>query len=128
MNGIANIVAIVQVVSAVAVIGLVLMQQGKGADMGAAFGSGSSGSLFGASGASSFLSKSTGLAAAVFFVCTLSLAYFGNKRPSSEGVMDNMPDASAVVKETSKAAPVLTSSKKEIPTPKEEGVAGEIPK
>jgi len=62
-----NILLIVQVLSALAMIGLVLVQHGKGADMGAAFGSGSSGSLFGASGGANFLSRSTGILAAVFF-------------------------------------------------------------
>jgi preprotein translocase subunit SecG len=66
-------------------IGLILVQHGKGADMGAAFGSGSSGSLFGASGGANFLSRTTGVLAAVFFVCTLALAYFGNLRPVSSG-------------------------------------------
>ena len=59
-------------------IGLVLVQHGKGADMGASFGSGASGSLFGATGSANFLSRSTAVCAAVFFVCTLALAYFGN--------------------------------------------------
>jgi preprotein translocase subunit SecG len=62
-------------------IGLILVQHGKGADMGAAFGSGGSGSLFGASGSANFLSRTTGVLAALFFVCTLALAYFGNAAP-----------------------------------------------
>ena len=65
MNSLFNLVIVVQVISAVAIIGLVLLQHGKGADIGAAFGSGASGSLFGASGSSNFLSKSTALAAAI---------------------------------------------------------------
>jgi preprotein translocase subunit SecG len=77
-----NILLIVQVLSALAMIGLVLVQHGKGADMGAAFGSGSSGSLFGASGGANFLSRTTAVLAAVFFVCTLGLAYMGNQRPA----------------------------------------------
>lgn len=85
-----NLIIVVQVVSALAIIGLVLMQHGKGADMGAAFGSGASGSLFGASGSSNFLSKSTAVAAAIFFGSTLALAYIGNGGGSGEsggGVM-----------------------------------------
>ncbi len=66
-----------QIISAIAMIGLVLVQHGKGADMGASFGSGASGSLFGASGSANFLSRSTSFCAAVFFACTLGLAYFG---------------------------------------------------
>ena len=61
-------------------IGLVLIQHGKGADMGASFGSGASGSLFGATGSANFLSRSTAVCAAVFFACTLALAYFANDR------------------------------------------------
>ena len=64
-------------------IGLVLIQHGKGADMGASFGSGASGSLFGATGSANFLSRSTAACAAVFFVCTLCLAYSANDRPKA---------------------------------------------
>jgi preprotein translocase subunit SecG len=85
MSLILNIVQVVQLLSALAMIGLILVQHGKGADMGAAFGSGSSGSLFGASGGANFMSRTTGVLAAVFFVCTLVLAYFGNLRPVSSG-------------------------------------------
>ena len=85
MNTLFNLIIVVQVLSALAIIGLVLLQHGKGADMGAAFGSGASGSLFGASGSSNFLSKSTALAAVIFFSCTLALAYFGNNRGGETG-------------------------------------------
>jgi preprotein translocase subunit SecG len=68
----------VQLLSALSMIGLVLIQHGKGADMGASFGSGASGSLFGASGSANFLSRSTAALATVFFVCTLALAYLGS--------------------------------------------------
>jgi preprotein translocase subunit SecG len=95
MNVLFNLVIVVQVISALAIIGLVLLQHGKGADMGAAFGSGASGSLFGASGSSNFLSKSTAFAAAIFFASTLALAYMGNNRTPgaatpSGGVMERM--------------------------------------
>lgn len=85
MNTLFNLVVVVQVLSALSIIALVLMQHGKGADMGAAFGSGSSGSLFGASGSSNFLSKSTALAAAIFFSATLGLAVMSNGRTASTG-------------------------------------------
>ena len=81
MNVILTIVLAVQMLTALGMIGLILVQHGKGADMGAAFGSGGSGSLFGASGSANFLSRTTGILAAVFFVCTLALAYFGNAQP-----------------------------------------------
>ena len=91
MNVILTIVLALQMLSAIVMIGLVLVQQGKGADMGAAFGSGGSGSLFGASGSANFLSRSTGVLATVFFVCTLALAYFGNAQPRTTGssVLEN---------------------------------------
>jgi preprotein translocase subunit SecG len=86
-----SILLAVQMISAVAMIGLILVQHGKGADMGAAFGSGGSGSLFGASGSANFLSRTTAVLATVFFVCTLLLAYFGSVRPvaSSGSVLEN---------------------------------------
>lgn len=85
MNIVITIILTVQLLSAVAMIGLILVQHGKGADMGAAFGSGGSGSLFGASGSANFLSRTTAVLATVFFVATLALAYFGNLRPVSSG-------------------------------------------
>ena len=86
MNVLLTIVLAVQMLTAIAMIGLILVQHGKGADMGAAFGSGSSGSLFGASGSANFLSRSTAVLASIFFVCTLALAYFGNLRaPAASG-------------------------------------------
>ena len=78
MNIVMTIVLAVQMLTALAMIGLILVQHGKGADMGAAFGSGASGSLFGASGSANFLSRTTAVLASIFFVCTLALAYFGN--------------------------------------------------
>lgn len=96
MNTLFTFIVVVQVLSALAIIGLVLLQHGKGADMGAAFGSGASGSLFGATGSSNFLSKSTGIAAAIFFGATLALAFVGNKRTgASGGVMESLPAAPA---------------------------------
>ena len=87
-----SIVMVVQVISALAIIVLVLLQQGKGADMGSAFGSGSAGSLFGASGAANFLSRMTKWAAVVFFVTTCTLAWLGHQGPGSAmgggGLMD----------------------------------------
>ena len=80
----------VQLLSALSMIGLVLIQHGKGADMGASFGSGASGSLFGATGSANFLSRSTAACAAVFFACTLALAFYSNDRarPSTGSVLD----------------------------------------
>ncbi len=82
----ANLVLIVHVIVALSIVVLVLLQHGKGADMGAAFGSGSAGSLFGASGAANFLSRSTGVCAAVFFATCLALTYFHAPKAAT-GVM-----------------------------------------
>jgi preprotein translocase subunit SecG len=73
-----TVIHAVQLITALTMIGLVLIQHGKGADMGASFGSGASGSLFGASGSANFLSRSTAACAAVFFACTLVLAFMSN--------------------------------------------------
>lgn len=116
-----SLIIVIQILSALGVIGLVLVQHGKGADMGAAFGSGSSGSLFGASGSSNFLSRSTGVLAAVFFACTLALTYFGStgRLSASAGVMGSMPApvaASASVAPASGAvAPSASSSPSDVP-------------
>ena len=109
MNAMITVILAVQMLSALAMIGLILVQHGKGADMGAAFGSGSSGSLFGASGGANFLSRTTAVLAAVFFVTTLMLAYFGNLRPAASG---SVLEGAAVV---APAAPVDNSTASQIP-------------
>lgn len=97
-----NVLQVAQILTALGMIGLVLMQHGKGADMGASFGSGASGSLFGATGSANFLSRTTAFLATVFFVCTLALAYFGSdalRAPAASGggsVLDQPLPASAV--------------------------------
>ena len=78
MEAFKTVIWIINIISALAVIVLVLLQHGKGADMGAAFGSGSSGSLFGASGSANFLSRMTGICATVFFASTLALAFLAH--------------------------------------------------
>ena len=91
MHTLFNVVVAVQVLAALVIVVLVLLQHGKGADMGASFGSGASGSLFGATGASNFLSKSTGVAAVIFFSATLALSFSFNKRGGEHGVMGSLP-------------------------------------
>ncbi len=90
MNLLWNLVLVLQILAALVMIGLVLIQHGKGADMGASFGSGASGSLFGATGSANFMSRSTAVCAGVFFVCTLALAYTSNDRtkPRVGSVLD----------------------------------------
>jgi preprotein translocase subunit SecG len=77
----------VHVLVAAALVGFVLLQHGKGADMGAAFGSGSSGSLFGAAGSANFLSRTTAILATVFFLSSLGLTYFGAIRTGPKDIM-----------------------------------------
>lgn len=98
MNAMFSIVLTAHILVGLGVIGLVLLQHGKGADMGAAFGSGASGSLFGATGSANFLSRATAALATVFFVTSLSLAYMAGKRPAAEGasVMDAVKVESTV--------------------------------
>ena len=80
-----NILIVLHVTVALAIIGLVLLQHGKGADMGSGFGGGASGSLFGATGSANFLSRSTAVLAAVFFILSLALAYVATNRPVEQG-------------------------------------------
>ncbi|HEX5374289.1 MAG TPA: preprotein translocase subunit SecG [Aquabacterium sp.] len=97
---------VIQVLSALAIIGLVLVQHGKGADMGASFGSGASGSLFGATGSANVLSKSTAVAATFFFASTLALAYMGNSRPQAPkgSVLDQAASAALLAPSSPVAA------------------------
>lgn len=82
-----NLITIIHILAATGVIGLVLLQHGKGADMGAAFGSGASGSLFGVSGSSNFMSKATAICVAVFFATSLTLAYMASHRAGNGSVI-----------------------------------------
>ena len=87
-----TIILTVHIIAGLSVIGFVLLQHGKGADMGAAFGSGASGSLFGATGSANFLSRVTAVLAAVFFLTSLSLSYIATSAPRVSGsVMDSAP-------------------------------------
>src|SRR4051812_19059698 len=124
---------VVHLIVAAVVCGLVLIQHGKGADMGAAFGSGSSGSLFGASGSANFLSRTTAVLAAVFFISSLGLTYLGSmhgpaKDVMQQGVMGNMPKSEAPAPGQppgSTPAPVPGST----PAPSNEAPKpGEVPK
>lgn len=115
------------VIAAVVIIILILLQQGKGADMGAAFGGGASGSLFGASGSANFLSRMTALATTIFFITSLTLTYFsGSSNTVEESIMQKLDIKSGEV-----AAPAPGSDKLG-PSDKEEkggaaSRAGEIP-
>ena len=83
-----NIILAVFVLISVALVGLILLQQGKGADAGAAFGSGASGTVFGSRGSASFLTRTTGILAALFFVLSLSLAFLSNQQTKPTSVVE----------------------------------------
>ncbi len=117
MNFVVNIILAVQMISAVVMIGLILIQHGKGADMGAAFGGGSSGSLFGASGSANFLSRTTAVLATVFFVATLSLAYFGNLRTSAPAGGGSVLEGAAAAVPSGAPAPAASAAAVAAPVP-----------
>jgi preprotein translocase subunit SecG len=102
-----TLLLVAQILSALGVIGLVLLQHGKGADVGAAFGSGASGSLFGATGSANFLSRTTAVLATVFFVATLALTLIGtNKGSVSAGVMGSVAPVASTASAPAASAPV----------------------
>ncbi len=131
MQIVTTVLVAIQMLSALIMIGLILVQHGKGADMGAAFGSGNSGSLLGVSGSANFMSRATAVLAAVFFVCTLGLAYFSGVRPtgvnsvlekaattapapapvaSGAALIPSSGDTPAVTPATASAAPATSSN------------------
>jgi len=119
MSWMFNLLLVVQILSSLAIISLVLLQQGKGADMGSAFGSGSAGSLFGATGAANFMSRATKWAAVVFFISTIGLAYVANRGNMGQdtGIMQNFtqtppvaPPAGSAVPGVAPTAPVVPAA------------------
>ncbi|MBU9424607.1 preprotein translocase subunit SecG [Burkholderia gladioli] len=122
------LIIVVQILSALGVIGLVLLQHGKGADMGAAFGSGASGSLFGATGSANFLSRATAVLATIFFIATLALTYLGSYKsapsigllgaataPASAAAGSQAAAASAPSASVPAAASAASSSGQDVP-------------
>ena len=113
-----NVMVVSHVLVALAIIGLVLLQHGKGADMGSGFGGGASGSLFGATGSANFLSRITAVLATLFFILSLALAYVATKQRPVEGgggVMDRVREQPA--KQEKKAAAEETKPKPAAPAP-----------
>lgn len=102
-----TILVVVQVLVAIALVALVLLQHGKGADAGAAFGSGASGTVFGARGSANFLSTATAWLAAAFFGISLALAYFVNARSESESLVDSLAAPAVSAPASVEAAPAL---------------------
>ena len=117
-----TLVWVVHVLTAMVLVGLVLMQHGKGADMGAAFGTGSAGSLFGSSGSANFLSRSTAVAATLFFITSLSLTYIYSHPAEKLGVMDKVNPAAT------QAAPVAPAASPAQTSPADDSKAKDIPK
>jgi preprotein translocase subunit SecG len=122
MNWLHTLTLVFHLLFAVSIVGLVLIQRGKGADAGAGFGAGASGTVFGARGSGSFLSRATAIIATMFFLTSLGLAYFGGRPTTQNSVTDTLPaakveapaakDVPAVEKETAPRQP-------EIPAPAE---------
>ncbi|MSQ50251.1 MAG: preprotein translocase subunit SecG [Betaproteobacteria bacterium] len=127
-----TLVLIVHVTAALGIIGLVLLQHGKGADMGAAFGGGASGSLFGATGSANFLSRATAVLALVFFLTSLGLAYLATHRTKeSTGVMDAVKENSSVPAPTSTVPAGASPQVDSVPVPQSGGASqksSEVPK
>jgi len=137
----------VHIVVAAALVGFVLLQHGKGADMGAAFGSGASGSLFGAAGSANFLSRTTAILATLFFLTSVGLTYLATQRGAAlgvmkqqQGVMQNVPEsapkdakdkdskAGEIPQGPQGAAPAAPPSAPAEPAGKTDSKAGEVPK
>jgi preprotein translocase subunit SecG len=123
------VILVLHVLAAIGIVGLVLLQHGKGADVGAAFGSGASGSIFGASGSANFLSRATAILALVFFLTSLGLTYFSSRKSDTRGVMADHPVSTQKVpgqipgQTPGQAAPVAPAV-----VPGEAGRAQEVPK
>ena len=129
MNLVMNLVVALQILAALVMIGLVLVQHGKGADMGASFGSGASGSLFGATGSANFLSRSTAVCATVFFIATLALAALSNDHASREAggtgtsVLDRAPVSAPAASSAASAASLAAPAASAAPAPAASGAA-----
>lgn len=112
-------ILIFHVLAAGAIVVFVLLQQGKGADMGAAFGSGSAGSLFGSSGSANFMSRMTAVMATLFFITSLVLTYIAASSGASRGLMDRVPvaPASPVSQVPVPGAPAFAAGSPAVPVP-----------
>jgi len=117
MSWMFTLLLVVQILSSLTIISLVLLQQGKGADMGSAFGSGSAGSLFGATGAANFMSRATKWAAVVFFITTIGLAYVTNRgtKGQDSGIMQNFSQTAPVAPPAGSVVPGVPNSPAVVP-------------
>jgi preprotein translocase subunit SecG len=121
-----NFILLFHVLAASAIVVFVLLQQGKGADMGAAFGSGSAGSLFGSSGSANFMSRMTAIMATLFFITSLVLTYVAANTGASRGLMERVPatPASQIPVPGAPAAPAAGASAVPVPAAPVEGAKG----
>jgi preprotein translocase subunit SecG len=122
-----TLILVLHIIAAVGIVVLVLLQHGKGADMGAAFGSGSAGSLFGSAGASNFLSRTTGVLAAVFFATSLGLTYFSAPSKTS-GVMQHLDTPATKSGVSTEVKPAAPASSAPAPAGAPADKSSEIPK
>jgi len=119
-----NVLIVTHVLVALSIIGLVLLQHGKGADMGSGFGGGASGSLFGATGSANFLSRTTAVLATLFFLLSLALAYVASKKPVEGGGVIDTVRQRAVQQEKK---PAVEETKPEPPAPASQPSGKEVP-
>ena len=127
-------ILVFHIIAALSIVGLVLLQHGKGADVGAAFGSGSAGSVFGSSGSANFLSRATAILALVFFLTSLALSYLSARGPDAGGVMSEPVPAQSLPAQIPGQAPPpvpkpgTATPAQGAPPPAEGGRAQEVPK
>ena len=123
-----TLILVLHVLAALSIIGLVLLQHGKGADMGAAFGGGASGSLFGATGSANFMSRATAVLATIFFLTSLGLTWYSAHKTDSKGVMSTRPASQAPATVPPVTSPVTTVPVPEKPAPGADSKVKDIPK
>ena len=122
-----SIVLVVHALVALMIIGLVLLQRGKGAEAGTGFGAGASGTVFGARGSANFLSHATGVLATLFFMTSLALAYLSTQRTTPTSVLDSVPAQQAPAPQAPAAAPAGASESPQLPSDSGSGAAGNAP-
>lgn len=119
------VILVVHVIAALSIIGLVLLQHGKGADMGAAFGSGSAGSVFGSSGSANFLSRTTAVVATIFFVTSIGLTIFSTKKNTDKGIMTQPVEQPAQSLPAQIPTPPSSAPASAVPVPSAPGAVGD---
>ncbi len=117
-----TILVVIHLVLAIGIIGLVLIQHGKGADAGAAFGSGASATVFGAQGSGSFLTRATAILATLFFLTSLALAYYAMQVRTQDGLMDRIADDGVAVRPVEQAVKPKPAQSDIPPVPEAAGV------